>query len=191
MKHITNLIGYDALKKHLDNEASLLVDYIIPASSQNNRTMIAHYVLESLMAAHPRCFGEVDKILEYSSFSGSMSEAERILADIYNKTERYNSFKGIITLCMDDLAKHLNSKAVEFILDKLSGEIGKDSVIIAFVSEKMTANERELVNRFKLKRGKPALEFGLEDSKGENTKETQCNCVAIKDVVAQNTFAKA
>lgn len=190
-KRITNLIGHKKLKEHLTGE-SILGDYIISVNSPKDRTMVTRYISECMAEKIPGFFGEIDKILEYDSFSGSMEDAEKLIADIYTKTERFNSYKGVISLPFDEMAKHINSKPIEFMLSHLSGELGEDTVIVGFVSEKITANEMQLINHFKSKRNKPMFEFDLEPYISEQPMDiySQCNNIVIKDVVTQNSYTK-
>ncbi len=191
MKHLTNLIGHDKLKEHLCGEA-ILGDYIIPLSSSKGRTMVTRYISECISGKFPDFFGEIDKILEYDTFSGSMEDAEKLIADIYNKAERFNSYKGVLALPFDDMAKHVNSKPVEFMISHLSGELGEDTVIVGFVSEKITASEIQLINRFKGKRSKPTFEFGSEPYINEQAVDSyfQGNNVQMNEVAAQKAYAK-
>ena len=157
----TELIGHAKLKAHFQN-CSELGDYMVSLNSGDGRTTVSHYILEQIMDRHPYRFGEMEKILEYKSFSGSQEEADKIIADIYNKSERYNSFRGIICLPGEDIVKHVNSKAVDFMLNHLLGEIGEESILIFFFSSTPSVNETLFVDRFKKRRNKPLFTFPFE-----------------------------
>lgn len=144
-KLITPLVGHESLKKHLENDANADCNLIIHLNAGAGRTTVLRYMAEHLLKKCPRRFGEVEKILEYR-FSGSQEDAEHILEDIYNKSERYNSFHGILALPGDDFAKHINSKPVRFMFDHLK-KVAEDSIIVFFLSDEYNCNEAVLVSK--------------------------------------------
>lgn len=141
---ITHLIGHEKLKRHLESE-NADSNLIIHLDAGQGRTTVLRYIAEHLLKKCPRRFGEVEKILEYT-FSGSQDDAESILEDIYTKSERYNSFHGILAFSGDDIAKHLNSKPVRFIFDHLK-TIAEDSILVFFFSSDFNSNEELLISK--------------------------------------------